>query len=517
MYFLDDGLGFGGAAHTLLRQAVLMKNAGHKALLSISNYKTEEIAEEYLDICIKSDIEIIRLPFQISSQPEDIDVLSIIKNYTVVRDAVKNYIPDLIHSIQINPIVELVSREFNVPHIMNIYQIQECFFSIRYTDIFSRYHICDSWYYANIWKKVLHTDSTCIRTVANNPLSNNLSQRKPLQNKIIRYCCVGGIYTRKNQLEVIKAFEIAISEGLQGELYFYGYDKGSYADECKKYLVEKNLSKCVRIMGFYSTMEEEYEKADVLLCGSTCESYPNVISEALAHGLIVISTPVAGVPEVIRDGYNGYLCEDYSKTAIYRKIMQFDQERKSGKIEEVLFNANDTYRKVHSPESVSAALIKYYDHVLKDSRRTSEITIESIREKFLNIVKLYDNNYGEFVYSEIAQLKLWYMYHIKDVLIKLTAKKERKVYIWGAGRLAKTMKYMIEIFFPFLRIEGFIDNYKQGELFDLPIFRPEGIVQEHDNILFVGVTNRQEEILQTLQEYSRIYNQDYFVLTPRLW
>ena len=137
--------------------------------LCTSNDKKKEIAKEYFTICEKSNIEMIRLPFQISSQPEDIDIISIIVNYSIVRNVIKEYAPDLLHSIQINPIVELVSRELKIPHIMNIYQIQEQFFSICYTDIFPRYHICDSWYYANIWKMMIHSDSVCIRTVANRP------------------------------------------------------------------------------------------------------------------------------------------------------------------------------------------------------------------------------------------------------------------------------------------------------------------------------------------------------------
>ena len=514
MYFLDDGQGFGGAANTLLQQAVLMKQAGYRILLSISNERKKEIAKEYLEICEKSDIEIICLPFQISSHPEDIDVISIISNYSVIRDAVRKYDPDLLHSIQINPVVELVSRELKIPHIMNIYQILEQFFSIPYTDIFPRYHICDSWYYADIWKKMIQIDSVCIRTIAVRPLQKGTMDRN---SDIIRYCCVGGVYTRKNQLEVIKAFEMALSEGLKGELYFYGYDSGSYAEKCKRYLREKKLEKFIKIMGFCSTMEEEYKKADVLLCGSTCESYPNIISEALAYGLVVISTPVAGVPEVILDGVNGYLCEGYSKAEIYQKIMQFDRERKNGKANTILINAEDTYKKTHSPESVYFELLKYYDYVLENSGKSSGITIEDIRDKFSDLLKLYHSSSDIFAHPDMVRLKLWYIYHIKGILERSISEHSRNVYIWGAGRLAKTMVAVIKIFFPFLKLGGFIDNNKQGKLFGLPVFSPEEILQRRDNIIFVGITNGQEEVLETLQGYSRIYNQDYFVLATRIW
>lgn len=515
MYFLDDGQGFGGAANTLLQQAVLMKRAGHKVWLCISNERTEEIVEEYFHICEKSGIEMIRLPFQISSHPEDIDVISIISNYPVVRDAVREYAPDLLHSIQINPVVELAGRELLIPHIMNIYQIQEQFFSVSYTDLFARYHICDSWYYADIWKRMIHTDSVCIRTAAGR--SSN-RRRRDRDHEQVRYCCVGGMFTRKNQLEVMKAFEMAVREGVKGELHFYGYDRGSYADSCKQYVKEKNLEEFIKIRGFCSRMEEEYEKADVLLCGSTCESYPNVISEALAHGLVVISTPVAGVPEVIRDGYNGYLCEGYSGINIYGKIMEFDRERKNGKVDEILRNAENTYQTVHSPENVSCELMKYYGHVLEENRETSFVTAEEIREKFFELVNQYVENKDSFAHPDVVRLKLWYIYHIKEIVERQTAKSGKKVYIWGAGRLAGTMIAVMKSFFPLLRVQGFLDRDKQGgRLFELPVFAPEEIVGKKDNLILVGITNGQEEVLETLQRHSKVYNQDYFVLTPRIW
>lgn len=54
MYFLDDGQGFGGAANTLLQQAVLMKKAGYNVLLCTSNDKKKEMAKEYFTICEKA-------------------------------------------------------------------------------------------------------------------------------------------------------------------------------------------------------------------------------------------------------------------------------------------------------------------------------------------------------------------------------------------------------------------------------------------------------------------------------
>lgn len=50
MYFLDYGQSFGGAANTLLQQALLMKNAGLKITIVISDYLKESLEVGYWNI-----------------------------------------------------------------------------------------------------------------------------------------------------------------------------------------------------------------------------------------------------------------------------------------------------------------------------------------------------------------------------------------------------------------------------------------------------------------------------------
>lgn len=50
-----------------------------------------------------------------------------------------------------------------------------------------------------------------------------------------------------------------------------------------------------------------YNSARMLVCASTVEGNPRVTAEAMACGTPVISTPVGIMPELIRDGENGFL------------------------------------------------------------------------------------------------------------------------------------------------------------------------------------------------------------------
>lgn len=514
LYFLDDGQFFGGAANTLLQQAILMKCAGHEVALVISNYEYETLNEKYYSICLRSNIEIMRVPFQISTHPEDIDIICLVECYNEMLQLISHFQPDILHSIQLNPVVEMVSRELGIPHIMNIYQIADDFFSVQYVDIFPHYHICDSDYYKRVWEQFIKLDSICIRTVVNKDIPLRV---KNVEKKEVVYCCIGSITKRKNQLEIIKAFQHSLNDGVQGKLIICGHDEGMYAQKCKDYVSENNLEDFVVFAGFKENIEEEYEKADVLLCGSTNESYPNVISEAMAYGLVVISTPVAGVPEVVKDGINGYLCEGYLEEDIYRKIVQYDREKETEKILQMKINANKTFAKEHSPVNISGKLEDYYNYVKNGFQyELGVLRCEDLMHIFGEILSLYKENSMKFSNYKIVQRKLWYIYHIKKMFMKSLSDREKKIYIWGTGKVSIVVKEMVETFFEELQVDGFIDTYKQGEHLGYPIYSPQSIINK-DSIIFIGTINGQEEIIEVLKKGNKKNNRDYFVLAPRIW
>ncbi|MBP7044736.1 MAG: glycosyltransferase family 4 protein [Chloroflexi bacterium] len=64
----------------------------------------------------------------------------------------------------------------------------------------------------------------------------------------------------------------------------------------------------IRFMGQQEDVTPFYTAADVLFLPSRYEGLPMVLVEAFAHGVTAVASSVGGIPEVIVDGVNGFLC-----------------------------------------------------------------------------------------------------------------------------------------------------------------------------------------------------------------
>ena len=519
LYFSDYAENFGGAVNTLLQQAALMQQAGHNVIVFVSDYFGKQMSYEYKEISSRLGMEYKWATYRISNQPEDIDIVCIDKYYEDLRDKIKSYNPDILHSVQINACVELIGRELNIPHIMNIYPLIPEFFSLDYMNIFPHYHICDSWYYAQKWQQFLHTDSTCIRTVVN----SRKDREKKFATETVNYICVGAVYREKNQLTVIKAFHKALLLGMHVKLTVCGYIEGDYGRECVQYVTNNHLEDSITLKGFCSDMDKEYQQCDVLICGSTRESYPNAISEAMANGLIIISTPVGGIPEVIKDGENGYLAQDYSEDALLEKMIQVQNDITSGKIQEIAVMTETTFLNHHSPQAVERQLIQYYQYVLEDKQRENQLAernktvdIKSVRNSFESLLCTFEKNKDKFTDEREISAKLWYVYHVKDIINRL-AVDGRKIYIWGTGNYGVVAKEIMDVFLPQISITGFLDSNKKGTFKGYAIYYPDEILQKKESVILIAARNGQNEIIEKIKKCDMEFDKDYFMLAKRYW
>lgn len=76
-----------------------------------------------------------------------------------------------------------------------------------------------------------------------------------------------------------------------------------------KLIDELGLDDKVLLLGKQENLAELYSISDLKLLLSEKESFGLVLIEAMACGVPTIGTNVGGIPEVIEDGVDGYICE----------------------------------------------------------------------------------------------------------------------------------------------------------------------------------------------------------------
>ncbi len=132
--------------------------------------------------------------------------------------------------------------------------------------------------------------------------------------------CVGRLCEQKGQLLLVEAAARLAQEGLDFKLVLVG--DGSLRDEIESAIARLKIEDKIEITGWASNEEvQKYILASrAMVLPSFAEGLPVVIMEALALGRPVISTYVAGIPELIEPGVCGWLVSAGSIEALTAKM-----------------------------------------------------------------------------------------------------------------------------------------------------------------------------------------------------
>lgn len=131
---------------------------------------------------------------------------------------------------------------------------------------------------------------------------------KPVQiPEVPRLVCVGRLCEQKGQLLLVNAVNLLTKKGIKLELVLAG--DGEMRAEIEKLISELSLKNVIKITGWISSekVRDEILSARALVLPSFAEGLPVVIMEALALKRPVLTTYIAGIPELVRDGEAGWL------------------------------------------------------------------------------------------------------------------------------------------------------------------------------------------------------------------
>lgn len=122
-----------------------------------------------------------------------------------------------------------------------------------------------------------------------------------------RLVCVARLHEQKGHLALIEALRVVHERGQAFEMLLIG--DGPLRKEIEQAIATAGLQEVVRIGGWMAgaAIREALQASRVLVLPSFAEGLPVVIMEALALRRPVVSTYIAGIPELVAPGRNGYL------------------------------------------------------------------------------------------------------------------------------------------------------------------------------------------------------------------
>lgn len=188
---------------------------------------------------------------------------------------------------------------------------------------------------------------------------HSTADRRP--NAAATLVCVGRLCDEKAQLLLLLAMRQLIDRGIACQLTLAG--DGDLRPAIEAQIKALGLTEYIRITGWIHAdrVREEILAARALVLPSFAEGLPVVLMEAMALGRPVISTAIAGIPELVREGETGWLVSAGDVDALSAS-MQKCLEASSVELEHMGLSARKLVSTMHDVDLNTQRLAALFAH-----------------------------------------------------------------------------------------------------------------------------------------------------------
>ena len=178
--------------------------------------------------------------------------------------------------------------------------------------------------------------------------------------------CVGRLCEQKGQLLLLNVIQLVRQRGIDVHLTLVG--DGPMRRQIEAAISKLGLDDFVTITGLVSSdrVRAALIEADALVMASFAEGLPVVIMEAMALGRPVVATSIAGVPELIRDGKEGFLVPAGDSDALADAIERLFA-LPHNELNQIVRQAKERVRERHSIANEAVKLARLFGMSDKDA------------------------------------------------------------------------------------------------------------------------------------------------------
>ena len=174
-----------------------------------------------------------------------------------------------------------------------------------------------------------------------------------------RLVCAGRLCEQKGQLLLLEAAKKLHDSGMDFELILAG--DGEMRAEIESLIIKYRLQNKVKITGWISSDEVRNHilSSQALVLPSFAEGLPVVIMEAMSLRRPVISTYIAGIPELLIQGENGWLCAAGDVEALTKAM----REALTLPVETLQKMGDAAYTRVTARHDIDIEAAKFAEHI----------------------------------------------------------------------------------------------------------------------------------------------------------
>jgi colanic acid/amylovoran biosynthesis glycosyltransferase len=126
--------------------------------------------------------------------------------------------------------------------------------------------------------------------------------------------CVGRLVSSKGQLILLQACNLLLSQGYSFRIRLVG--AGLDRADLEAYAAQNGIAAIFEGAKNHDEIRQLLQQADIFALASFAEGVPVALMEAMAMEIPCVSTSIAGIPELIRDGLDGLLVPASSAEAL---------------------------------------------------------------------------------------------------------------------------------------------------------------------------------------------------------
>ncbi|HUW33267.1 MAG TPA: glycosyltransferase family 4 protein [Planctomycetota bacterium] len=177
---------------------------------------------------------------------------------------------------------------------------------------------------------------------------------------------VGRFDPCKQPLVALEAVRLLRDMGADLKMLVGGWGQRDDVQKVMSYIEEHGLESQVELMGFLEDVSGLFARSHAMVMPSLCDAFGRVTAEAMAYGRPVLGAAAGANPELITDGFNGYLFRAGDPVDLAEKIRLV--MRDPAELRQMSRNALETASERYTDEQCADAMEAIFLSVLRDHR-----------------------------------------------------------------------------------------------------------------------------------------------------